>query len=169
MRSFLEKYEESCDVRRGSVQVVTDAIGCGCGPQGSPLPCSCHDRSCAAPQSRGRCARQRPTGIGRGESGQDVALFVLELVDRNHDDVHQPPDSEHAAGQQPDDAGPDLADIEPVDTQAAKKNAEEQCRYLALLRYSSGRATGATFSSAIRASSWAEVGPRQNANYSLSG
>ena len=30
--SFLEEYEASCDVRRGSDQVVTDAAGCGCGP-----------------------------------------------------------------------------------------------------------------------------------------
>jgi hypothetical protein len=30
--SFLEKCEESCDVRRGSVQVVADAAGCSCGP-----------------------------------------------------------------------------------------------------------------------------------------
>ena len=31
VRSFLEKYEESCDVRRGPVQVVTDAAVCGAG------------------------------------------------------------------------------------------------------------------------------------------
>ena len=31
VRSFLEKYEESCDVRRGSVQVATDAAVCGAG------------------------------------------------------------------------------------------------------------------------------------------
>ena len=32
VRSFLEKYEESCDVRRGSVQVVADDAGCDLGP-----------------------------------------------------------------------------------------------------------------------------------------
>jgi hypothetical protein len=59
--SFLENCEESCDVRRGSIQVLTDAAGCGRGPRRSPLPCGC-------PRESMRCtSKLRPLRVAAAD------------------------------------------------------------------------------------------------------
>ena len=61
----------------------------------------------------------------RGQPGSDnSALFVAERAAEDHDDVDDLPDDETAAGDELQDAGPNLAGIDAVD--AAEADQDEQ-------------------------------------------
>ena len=55
----------------------------------------------------------------------EASLFISEFATDDHDEIDQRPDSETAEGQQHQDAGTDLADVEAVHTEAAEEEAEE--------------------------------------------
>lgn len=54
------------------------------------------------------------------------AQAVCEAADSNEDDIHQPPDAEHAPGEEPEQASAHLAYIEAVDSQVAPEDRQEQ-------------------------------------------
>lgn len=64
-----------------------------------------------------------------------IALLVGEGTDDDHDEVDQRPDAEAAEGDQLQDAGADLADVEAVRAEAAEKEAQQECRQDAFFRH----------------------------------
>lgn len=68
--------------------------------------------------------------VRRPEEGlpaQDEAPgLVAEGAHDDEDDVDDHADTEQTAGQQPDDAGADLADVETVNTEESEKDCQQQ-------------------------------------------
>jgi hypothetical protein len=56
--------------------------------------------------------------------GQWLNLLVGELADQDHDEVDQHPYADAAEGDDLEDAGPDLPDVETVHAQRAEEEAE---------------------------------------------
>src|SRR5690606_1029178 len=63
-----------------------------------------------------------------GPLGQLVALLIGEGADGDHDQVDQRPDAQAAEGDDLQDAGADLADVEAVDAKHAEEEAQQKGR-----------------------------------------
>jgi hypothetical protein len=71
-------------------------------------------------------------------SFQDVAFFVREFSDDDNDEINQDPDSEKSGnGYDLQYTRPNLADIESVNSQTAKKETQQQCYQSFFIGYSS--------------------------------
>ena len=57
---------------------------------------------------------------------QTLAGFVAETAEENEDQIQDPADAEETGGEEPDDTGADLANIETVDAEVAQKQAQEE-------------------------------------------
>ena len=69
----------------------------------------------------------------RAQLCQSLTGFVFEAAQQDEDQIQKPADTEEAKGQQPDDAGADLADVEAVGPQIAQEQAQEECGPLTLV------------------------------------
>ena len=56
----------------------------------------------------------------------DPAFFIAEGAQNDHDDVNDHTNEEQTTGEKIEQAGPDFARVEPVNTQRAKENGEQQ-------------------------------------------
>src|ERR1043165_5399851 len=77
-----------------------------------------------------------------GPLGERVAGLVLERADDDQDEVDQHPDAEPPEGDQLQDPGADLADIEAVNAEKAEEQAQEHRREDALVRGAGRRLPG---------------------------
>jgi hypothetical protein len=71
-----------------------------------------------------KMSEEQPSSL---PSFQNVAFLVRELPEDDHDEVDQDPDSQEACdGYDLQYARPNLADIEPVNSQTAQKETQQQ-------------------------------------------
>ena len=59
-------------------------------------------------------------------SGKRLTIGVFETAKENHEEVDESSDTEQTAGDQPKQTGADFADIEPMESEISKEEAQQQ-------------------------------------------